>query len=213
MITYQPLTRRQRADLTGYVSPLIAAFRAAVFGAAVATVGLALRAIHRAIVDDAPPLANEMLWVIPTLAFAVFLYRRAGRWTGGRAMRRRIRADLKRGEAEVRRIVATAAIEVEEQEDEGPAYFLHLSDGTTMLFAGQYLERLKRKGFPWTAFDIIETPVARIFLDIVRAGERLAPVATRQPLSWDEMKSYGTGDANYRTVDVEFADLLRSTAS
>jgi len=213
-ITYRPLTRRQRADLSGYVSPWIALFRAGLFVVAVAIVGFLLRAVHRAIVDDPRSVFGEAWWAIPTLAFAVALYRRAGRWTGGGATRQLIRADLKRGDVAVRRIVATDAIEVEEREDEGPAFFILTGDGTTMLFAGQYLYRLKRKGFPWTAFDIIEAPESKIFFDITPSGDRLRPSATRGPFTWDEMKSFGTNEkANYRTVDVDFGALVRGAAS
>jgi hypothetical protein len=196
------------------VSPLIALFRAGLFVAAVAIVGFVLRAVYRAIVGDPTSVAGDVWWAIPTLAFAVFLYRRAGRWTGGGATRQRIRADLKRGEVAVQRIVATDAIEVEEQEDEGPAFFILTGDGTTMLFAGQYLDRLKRKGFPWTAFDIVEAPESKIFFDITSAGDRLRPSATRPPFTWDEMKSFGTNEkGNYRTVDMDFDTLARGAAS
>ena len=213
-ITYRPLNRRQRADLTGYVSPLITLFRAGLFVAAVGIVGFLLRAVYRAIVDDPTSVPGQAWWAIPTLAFAVALYRRAGRWTGGRAIRRHIRADLKRGEAAALRIVATDAIEVQAQRDEGPAYFILTGDGTTMLFAGQYLERLKRKGFPWTAFDILEAPESKIFFNISSAGDRLPPSATRPPFTWDEVKLFGTTEkGNYRTVDVDFSALARGAAS
>ena len=213
-ITYRPLTRRQRADLSGYVSPWIAMFRAGLFVVAVAIVGFLLRAVYRAIVGDPTSVAGDAWWAIPTLAFAAALYGRAGRWTGGRATRQQIRADLKRGEVAVRRIVATDAIEVEEREDEGPAFFILTGDGTTMLFAGQYLDRLKRKGFPWTAFDIIEAPESKIFFDITPSGDRLRPSATRPPFTWEEMKSFGTNEkGDYRTVDVDFSALVRGAAS
>ena len=211
--TYRPLNRRQRADLAGYVSPLIWLFRAVLFVAAVAFVGFLLRAAYRAIADGPTSVAGQAWWAIPTLAFAVALYRRSGRWTGGPAKRRRIRADLKRGEIAAQRIIATDAIEVEAQRDEGPAYFILTADGTTMLFSGQYLERLKRKGFPWTAFDILEAPESKIFFDISSAGDRLPPSATRPPFTWDEVKLYGTNEGNYRIVDVDFGSLARGVAS
>jgi hypothetical protein len=213
-VTYQRLTRRQRADLAGYVSPFIAAFRMLLFAVAVCIVGLVLRAVHRLIVDDPVPAASEAWWAIPTLAFAVALYQRAGRWTGRRELRDRIRADLARGEVAIRRINAVDAIEIGEQGDSGPAFFVLTAEGTTMLFTGQHLAPLKRKGFPWTAFDIVETPASRIFFRISPAGDRLPPSATRPPFTQAEMKAYAATDRAYdRVVDVDFASLLRSASS
>ncbi len=212
-MTYRRLTRRQRDDLAGYVSPFIWAFRALTFAAAVLVVGFVSRAIHRAIVDATPSLAGEAWWAIPTFAFAVLLYRRAGRWTGGPALRARVRTDLARGEIAVHRVNAVDAIEVEESGNAGPAFFVLTAEGKTMLFVGQYLSRLKGKGFPWTAFDIIEAPTSKIFFGISPAGEHLTPSAARPPFTWDEMKAYAASARNYGTLDVDFATLLRSAAS
>jgi hypothetical protein len=63
--------------------------------------------------------------------------------------------------------------------------------GNTMLFAGQYLARLKGKGFPWRAFDIVEAPESRIFFGINPAGDRLQPSIKRPPFSWEEAKRLG----------------------
>ncbi len=50
------------------------------------------------------------------------------------------------------RIDAVEAIEVDEQEDEGPSFFIKTVDGQVILFTGQYLNRLKARGFPWKPF-------------------------------------------------------------
>jgi hypothetical protein len=114
------------------------------------------------------------------------------------------------GEIAVRRVVAVDAVEIEEQEDEGPGYFILTADGTTLLFAGQYLDRLKSKGFPWTAFDVSEAPQSNVFFGISAAGDRLKPSARRPPLTFEEGKAYGTFNVKYRTVDGDFVSLKES---
>ena len=208
--TFKPFKKTQRDELKGYVALHTALFRAATFVAAVGLVGLLLRATHSAVSRRYPAVSHDAWWIAPLILFAVALYIRAGRWTGGRAIRRAIRRDLEKGEASIRRVVAIDAIEIEEQEDEGPGFFILTDERTTMLFAGQYLARLKGKGFPWTAFDIIEAPHSKIFFGITPAGDRLRPSARRAPLTWQEAKTLGVFRGNYRVVDVDFESLKRS---
>lgn len=89
--------------------------------------------------------------------------------------------------------------------------FILTDEGQTMIFAGQYLDRLKGKGFPWTSFDIVEAPDSRIFFRIVAAGERLTPSSRRPPLTWEEAKRFGILNETYRMLDVDFESLKRST--
>jgi hypothetical protein len=206
------LTKRQQADLRGYVATGTAIFRAAAFLAAVAVVGLILRGLYRLVTTPATPsLVQQAWWGVPTLGFAAWLYRRAGGWTGGRAFRQKVRADLRGGVAVGRRVTAVDAIEIEEQEDEGPTFFLRTDDGRTMFFAGQYLERYQRKGFPWKAFDIFEAPESGLLMDIDAADERLVPSMRRGPLSWEHTKRLGLLRKRYGVIDVDF-ESLRSMA-
>jgi hypothetical protein len=211
-VTYRPLRKKERQELQGYVSSGIWLLRAVAFAAAMAVVGLVLRGAHSLMSSRFPAFAHDAWWVVPLLALALALYGRSRRWTGGREFRARVRADLARGEVAVRRIVAVDAVEIEEQEDEGPGFFLLTSDGTTILFAGQYLDRLKSKGFPWTTFEISESPDARVFFGISGAGDRLKPSGCRSPLTYEEGKAFGIFSVNYRTVDVDFASLKQSLA-
>ncbi len=206
--TLQPLTKRQQSELRGYVAAGPAIFRATLFLGAVAIVGLLVRALYRLIPGSATlPRSHEGWWIVPTLAFAAGLFIVSDRWTGGRPFRQKVRADLRRGMAHGRRVTAVDAIEIEEQEDEGPTFLLRTDDGRTMFFAGQYLERYRRKGFPWTAFDILEAPQSGVLLDIVAAGERLAPSLRRAPLAWEETKRLGLLRSKYGEIDVEFEAL------
>lgn len=206
-VTFRPLTRRQRTDLQGYVAPGTTLFRAALFVAVVGFLGWLFRAILLRMASTYPVLAHPAWWAVPVAVFAAGLYRLSGRWTGGRSLRKKIRADLKRGDVAVRRIVALDAIEVEEGEDEGPTFFLLTDEGKTMVFAGQYLEPFVRRGFPWKAFDILEAPESRLFIGLAKAGDRLPPSSRRSPLTWQEAKAFGALYENYRVLDCEFASL------
>jgi hypothetical protein len=147
--------------------------------------------------------------MVPGVGVGLWLYRVAGRGTGGPQFRAAVRVDIARGVAAAHRVVAVDAIEVEEQEDEGPTYFLLTDDGKTMVFSGQYLESYKRKGFPWTTFEILEGPESKVFFGLVPDGARLAPSLRRGPLSWEEYKQFVSGSRNYAILDVAF-DALKA---
>jgi hypothetical protein len=99
------------------------------------------------------------------------------------------------------------AIEVEEGQEEGPSFFILTSDGRTMIFAGQYLDRYKGKGFPWKEFEILEAPESGIFFGLVPCGEPLRPSLRRSPFSDDELKRFGAD--KYAILDVPFEALKR----
>jgi hypothetical protein len=75
--TFRPISKRRLSQLRGYVAPGIAFFRAVLFLAVVGAVGALFRAIHNSVAS--PRLFLGAIWVVPTLAFAVVLYVRAGR--------------------------------------------------------------------------------------------------------------------------------------
>ena len=206
-VTFKPLTKRQREELQGYVAWSTTMFRGALFVGVVAAFAWFLRLVLLSAAPTYPRAAHPAWWLVPTVALAAALFRVSRRWTGGRDLRRQIRADLGRGEVEVRRVEAIDAIEVEEEGDAGPTFFLLSPDGKTLVFAGQYLEPFVRRGFPWQAFDILETPEARRFLGLVKAGERLKPSCRRAPLTWDEVKAYSVTNEHYRVLDCDFATL------
>jgi hypothetical protein len=189
----------------------VVVFRAALFAAAVAFVGWLLRVVHLGL--GRPIADSDAVWIVPAAVFAATLYKYSKRWTGGPSFRRAVRADVARGEAAVHRIVAVDAIEVAEQEDEGPSYFVLTDDGTTMLFAGQYLDAYKRKGFPWKTFEILEAPESKIFFGLVPVGEKLTPSATRPPFSWQEYKDFAHGKREWAVLQVDFASLKQAVTA
>jgi hypothetical protein len=203
----RPLSRKETAELRGYVAIGIGLFRVVLFLAAVALAGLLLRALQRLF----PVLGDYPWWAVPTGLGAWALYRASSRWTGGRDFRARVRRDLAGGSLAVRKVQALDAIEVEEQEDEGPSYFILTQDGRTILFSGQYLDRYRGKGFPWTSFEILEAPESGVFFGLRSLGERLAP-SRRPPFGWEERKALGSFNRNYQVVDVDFPSLKREAA-
>ena len=197
--THRPISKRRLAELRGYVAWSTTIFRAALFIAVIALVGWTLRKLTD----------SELVWIVPTAALAIALYIIAGRWTGGRAFRAKVREDVRGGVAAVHAVRAVDAVEVEEGEDEGPAYFVLTDDGTTLLFAGQYLGAYQRKGFPWKEFEILEAPRSKIFFGLVPRGERLAPSARRPPFTWEEFKIFARGKREYAVLDVDFQALKK----
>jgi hypothetical protein len=124
----EPLTKRERAELQGYVAPGAAVGRAVLFLIAVAIVGGVSWRVQQGLSIAQP------LWILPPLLFAIFLYRRAGRWTGGHELRDLVRKDLAGNVARVHRVRVRDAIVFEEQEDEGPAVFILTHEGDTVVF-------------------------------------------------------------------------------
>jgi hypothetical protein len=205
--TFRPISKRRLAELRGYVAWSIVLFRGVLFVAVVAAFAWLLRTLHARL--GHPLTDSELVWLIPSLALAGALYAVAGRWTGGRGFRAAVRKDLAGGVAAVHAIVALDAVEVEEGEDEGPAYFVLTEDGSTLLFAGQYLGPYRRKGFPWKRFEILEAPASKIFFGLVARGERLAPSAQRPPFTWEEFKQFAQKTREYGVVDVDFDALKK----
>jgi len=148
-----------------------------------------------------------MLWLLPTLTVAAFLYLRGRRWTGGREFRRRVRRDLARDEIALHRIRVVAALEAPEVEDEGPVFFVAESGGATLFFSGQEMARQKERGFPWTEFEVSESPESGHFFRLRPLGPPFEPVGTRRPLSFSEAKDLGVLSANYGRLDAGLDDL------
>ena len=203
--TYRPFSKRQRKEIEGYVAFGPSAFRAVLFLLAVAVVGWLLRGLHLWLVRSTIDAAA--VWILPTLAFAAWLYRYGARWTGGRRRRAGIRRDLARGEVAIHRVAAVDAVVLEPVKDEGPSYFVLTDDGRTVVFAGQYLDLYRTKGFPWTIIEIVETPESKLLLRLEVSGEKLPPSARHPPAAAGELRALAGRTGNYGVVDVEFDPL------
>ena len=200
----RPLTRKQIAELRGVVAPSTVLFRAVLL-LLVGAVAAKLFHVAQQLLGAA---AGSWWWVIPTSLVLVALYLRAGRWTGGRELRRRVRRDLAGGLASALRIEAVSAVEIAEQEDEGPTFVLRTAGGETVVFAGQYLEGAKSRGFPWRDFLVLEAPESRIFFALLKLGEPLAIRATLPPLSYRQGRELGVCDRRYVVLDERGSSIL-----
>ena len=229
----RPLTRKQREELKGYISRSTEWFRAFVFMLALGIALLLARVANAILVAIVPSIRDDLWWVAAVLLVGVAVFLIARHWSGEKTFRANVRKDLAEGVVTVWPIVAVEAIEVAEGEDEGPSYFILTGevpsspegedegpsyfiltgDGRTALLWGQYLERYKRRGFPWTEFEILEAPHSRTFFGLVRVGDKLEPSLRRGPLSWEEFKRYGDMNADYQFIDAEFDVLKKDFAA
>jgi hypothetical protein len=204
--TEKPLSKRERAELHGYVSASTAGARAVLFILALAVVGAVSRRVQQWF--DLP----DPSWLLPVVLVGVVLYHRSRRWTGGRELRRLIRLDLAAGTALVHTIHARDAVLFEEQEDEGPVVFVLTDTGETLVFVGQDLARDVARGFPWREFAIRETAHSARFLGLERRGDPLPPSIVKPPLSPVQYERLGLAAVRrWRRVDVRF-DQLREVA-
>jgi hypothetical protein len=207
--TYESLTKKQRAELLGYVSWPVQIVRAILFLGIIFLVGAALKSLHAAFAPKQGFASNSALWIIPSLAFAAWFYFRWQRWTGGARGAANIRNDLTRGEIANHHVQVVDAIEIEELEDEGPSYFLLTSENEVLYFSGQWLDREKRRGFPWKSFEIREAPLSKVFFGLKKTGERFPPSFIRKPLDWETLKKYRAFKGKYRVLNEDFESLKR----
>lgn len=206
--TYEPLTKKRRAELQDYVSWPIRIVRAVLFLVVIGLAGAGFKALHAAFAPKHGLASSEAAWIIPSFAFAVWFIFPWRRWTGGNRIPD-VRLDLARGEMAIHHVEVMDAIEIQESEDEGPSYFLLTSNKEVLYFSGQWLDREKRKGFPWKSFEIHEGPLSKVFFGLKKTGDRFAPSFTRKALNWDTLKKYGAFNGKYRVLNEDFDSLKR----
>ena len=187
-----PLTKRERAELVGYVSRSTGWLRAVLFALVLAAVaGLAFK-FQRSLSIDHP------VWVGPTALVGLTLYWRSRRWTGGRDLRARIRQDLESNTAAVHVLSVVDAIKVEE-----------IDTGETVAIGGQFLDRFVTRGFPWRQLEIREGARSGLFLGLEGRGERIAPSLVKPPLTMATVRELGIGHVRWKILPVAFEDLRR----
>lgn len=207
--TYEPLRKKERQELEGYVGWAPVAGRAGLFVIAVGAVALVSRALLGAASASNPALASPTWWIVPTAAVGAFLFWRARRWTGGRELRERIRQDLEAGNAAVHTLHVVEGILIEELEDEGPLVYVQTELSGVVRFAGQYLDREVRRGFPWPQITIREAPSSRVFFG-VWGTEGEVPLIRRGPLTRMEAATLGPFDEEYMRIRMDFETLKKT---
>jgi hypothetical protein len=205
LLRNDPLTKRERAELVGYLSRSAVASRAILFAVSLAAVAGITVKVQRWFSIDQP------FWVVSTAVVGLALYWRSRRWTGGVDLRARIRGDLKSNTAAVHVLSVVDAIKVEEGEDEGPTFFLKLETGETVAIGGQFLDRFVRRGFPWRQFEIREAAESGLFLGLKSRGERVVPSLVKPPLSMTTVREQGIASVRWKVLPVAFEELRRVT--
>ena len=207
--SYRSMTARERRELEALIAPSTMALRAGLFVLVVVVLGWMLRGVQSWIGVAVGFPITLPFWLALTLAFAAFLYVRSGRWTGGRELRSQVRRDLGRGEVSQHRVRVVEALEAPEVEDEGPVFFVLDEDGTTLFFAGQEIARYKGRGFPWSEFEIHETPESRRFLRIKALSGSVPNVEMRAPLSLSEARELGVMSRVFGTIQKGLDELRK----
>lgn len=198
----RPLKKKEVEELRGLVAPSTTIFRAFLFVLAGVAAGWLFHLLQRLLGVDG------WWWLIPTIGGMAVLFRRAKRWTGGADLRRRVQRDLAEDEARVTRAAAVSAIGFAEHEDEGPAWVIECASGETLLFAGQYLDRLERRGFPWRQLAIVEAPHSGRFLGLEQLGEPLEAVQRRRPLTFEQARDLGSFERSWLLLDARGRAIL-----
>jgi len=201
--SYRAMTARERAELEALVSPGTSVVRALLFLAAVGLVAWLCSGLQRLASGSVTP----PLWPIPTAAFAYFLFRRAARWTGGRALREAVRRDLERGEIARHTIRVVEALEAPEIEDEGPVFFVRDASGSVLFFSGQDVARDKGRGFPWRTFEIVQAPESGRLFRLKPLGEPFAEVREREPLTYEEARDLGVLASTFGVIERDLDPL------
>jgi hypothetical protein len=116
--------------------------------------------------------------------------------------------DLAGGVAEVTRFHATKAIRVEELEDEGGGYFLHLENGRTLFLRGQHLFDLEEnKKFPCSEFEVARGPKSGAILNLVCCGSYFPSQKIIAPFRQPDLKAVPT-DGDIVAVSWEKIDRM-----
>ncbi|RZV39078.1 MAG: hypothetical protein EX272_01270 [Chromatiales bacterium] len=199
------LTKKEREELESLVALSTQVGRAVLFLVAVTAIGAVFRALQGLVSIDVPA------WVLPTAAFGYWLYRRAGRWTGGPELRRRVRRDIDQGEARVTVIEPVDITEFEELEDEGPSYVIRTAGDDWLLLSGQEMLRHKRRGFPWSQFGVVEAPSSGVFFGLRKTGDSVPVTRTLPPMAYDLARDLGTFERTFVVLDEAGRALLADT--
>ena len=204
-ISYRALKSRERRELLGYVSPWVAAFRAALFLLAGGIAGAVLYRLEVALLPASWP---RLVWLLPTALLLGWLYARSGRWTGGAQFRRNVRRDLDEGMARRLHVTVASATEFEEVGDTGPTFVITTPSGEAMLFCGQDFLRRRAKGFPWREFEVLDAPHSNVFFALNRLGEPFQQVSRRAPLTYEQAKALGCFKKSYAFLPADWERMI-----
>ena len=200
--THRKLSKAERDELEGIVAVSTQIGRAVLFIAAVIIMAGLFRLAQTFFPIEAPA------WLLPTALVAYLLYRRAGRWTGGPDLRRRVREDLEANEVRELIVRPVEVTEYEEEEDEGPSYVMRTDDGQWLLLSGQDMARCKLDGFPWSEFSVIEAPRSGFFFGLGKRGDSIPVHKTLPQIPYEVARDLGAFERTMVILDEPALRLL-----
>jgi hypothetical protein len=187
MTTIRPLTSNERQALIAKAKNPVTLTSALLIAALLSTVCICILLVVSHFLGFLRPYF-PVLFSIITVAWLVYSIRSYIK------LRRRFsltlyQDDLAGGVAEVTRFHATEAIRVQEFEDEGGGYFLHLEDERTLFLRGRYLCDLEEaKKFPCSEFEVVRGLKSGAILDLVCCGSYFPSQKTIAPFRQPELR-------------------------
>ena len=122
-------------------------------------------------------------------------------------LRKLVKRKVNEGKVSIHTVRAIDAFEVMEYEDERPTFVIKSEDSKTFIFTGQYLLDYLDDNFPWTKFEIVESPNSKVILRINKVGGPLKPSFVRQPFNSEERKKYSIKNEYYTAIDVDYDEF------
>lgn len=129
-----------------------------------------------------------ILIVILAIGITIWLTKK---WEGGLSNAKQI-AEIENSVVEVIRIKTARAIEREDFEDFGPAYYLEVFENgqpKTLFLWGQYFDVLEENSFPNTEFEYIRVKRNGEFIEFVTLGKHFQPERILPPFSKEVWKN------------------------
>lgn len=154
------------------------------------------------------PSVIEISYLIGILPLSLFLaYRMTQKWEGGFSNKKNLN-DINKGLAEIIHVETLRAIQREDYEDFGLAFYLdvqHNKEQKVLYLWGQYLDELEyEKQFPNTEFEIVREFETKQILDIKLLGNYFAPERILSPFDkqiWKSGKYPMDGDLLDKPLD------------
>jgi hypothetical protein len=136
-------------------------------------------------------------------------------WRQGRMLptgpRRALNKDLEQGLVDDLHFEVVEALVVQEQEDEGPGYYLKLVDGRVLFLRGPYLTDAEEEGFPRARLCAARARESRTLLQL-RCDGPPVPVAGRLPGFGPEDGKADRAPLDGALLDIDF-EALKERAS
>jgi hypothetical protein len=122
------------------------------------------------------------------------------------------RKDLALGLVDDSHYEIVEALLVEEEEDEGPGYYLKLAGGQVLLLRGQYLMAAEEEGFPRAHLRIARARESRSLVSFHCDGPRVPVTGRLAPFGAEDRKAERVPDDG-SLLELDFEDLRRRSSA